>query len=242
MSPEEVSANIEYFAVSRRGPRTPACTALVLSGVSDPSSFEALVGTARAQGIERITLHCGVHRSIAASALAASCDAVVVSVRDPEDAAAVPSDAHAVVLLEDPTALEGIAQALVASGAARVTLTWPFPGGEVPPSAADIAPAARAAIEILDAGGISAGVKGLPLCALAPGPHAGRWTDRVWRSPNRWYVDAEHQLGDALAFFPEVVRFSKPDGCRFCTANRRCDGVAENWIRLGIAGSLTPIP
>ena len=146
------------------------------------------------------------------------------------------------VLLEDADLLPEIATALVGSSPARITLTWPFPGGAVPPAASQIAPAARLALSIFDDGGIAAGVKGLPLCALAPGPLAGPWRDRVWRSPNRWYVDAEHQCGEALAFFPEVVRFSKPDGCRFCAANRCCDGVAESWIRLGIAGTLTPVP
>ena len=30
-------------------------------------------------------------------------------------------------------------------------------------------------------------------------------------------------------------------GCRFCAVNRRCDGVVESWIRLGLAGPLLPL-
>ncbi len=242
MTPGEVDANIEYFAVTRRDPRTPGCTALVLSGVSDASAFDGVIDAARSHGIERVTLHCGTDLALAASDLAASCDGVVVSVQSAAQADAIPSDVHAVVLLEDPAALPDISTALVEAGPERITLTWPFPGGAIPPSAADLAPAARSALDVFAEAGIPSGVKGLPLCALAPGPVVGRWAERVWRSPNRWYVDADHQCADALAFFPEVVRFSKPDSCRFCAANRRCDGVAESWIRLGLVGSLTPVP
>jgi len=238
----EVAANITYFAVTRRGPRTPGCDALVLSGVDEAEPWVELVADARAQGIERVTLHCGADRDLATGPLAQVCDGIAMSVRGAADAAGLPSGCHAVVLLEDAEGLSDVVSALVQAKPARVTLTWPFPGGAVPPRAEALAPGVRRALDTCADAGISAGVKGLPLCTLAPGPRAGRWADRVWRSPNRWYVDASHQLDQALAFFPDVVRFSKPDSCRFCSANRRCDGVAEDWIRLGITGPLTPVP
>ena len=242
MSAVEVAENIAYFAVTRRGPRTPGCDALVLSGVIDSEPFVDVVTEARRLGMKKITLHCGEDRALATSALSAICDGIAVSVRTLEEAIGLPEGSHAVVVLEDVSALADIAAALLTVNPARITLTWPFPGGAVPTRASEVAPAVRAALDAFVDAGISAGAKGLPLCALAPGPLAGRWADRVWRSPNRWYVDASHQCADALAFFPDVVRFSKPDSCRFCSANRRCDGVAEEWIRLGIAGPLTPVP
>ena len=242
MTVEEVCDNITYFAVTRCGPRTPACDALVLSGVHTPADVLGVVEHGRRLGISKVTLHCGGDLALARSDLAACCDAVAVSVRSVGDAEALPGGAHAVVVLEQAEGLDALCRALVATRPARVTLTWPFPGGAVPPSVSELAPGVRLALDHLVSAGIPAGVKGVPLCALAPGPLAGRWADRVWRSPNRWYVDAAHQCADALAFFPDVVRFTKPDSCRFCSANRRCDGVAEAWLHMGLAGPLTPVP
>ena len=83
--------------------------------------------------------------------------------------------------------------------------------------------------------GIPCGVKGLPICRLDGD------VDAAWRSGNRWYVDAAHQCDAALLFFPGVVRFSKGDSCRFCSADGRCDGVPEPWLERGLAGPLIPI-
>jgi hypothetical protein len=242
MTVSEVRDNITHFAVTRSGPRTPGCRALVLSGVRAQDDFLDVVDFARRLGISTITLHCGGDLALAHSELAALCDAVAVSVRGVEEAEAIPQGSHAVVLLEQVGLTRDMCTALIGSKPARVTLTWPFPGGPVPPSVSDLAPGIRVALDDLAAAGIAAGVKGVPLCALAPGPLAGRWSNRVWRSPNRWYVDAAHQCAEALAFFPDVVRFMKLDSCRFCSANRRCDGVAEAWIHMGLAGPLTPVP
>ena len=45
----------------------------------------------------------------------------------------------------------------------------------------------------------------------------------------------------ALLFFPGVVRFAKPDVCRFCAAATRCDGVIAAWLDRGLAGVLRPL-
>ena len=86
----------------------------------------------------------------------------------------------------------------------------------------------------MDAAGIASGVKGLPACRLTR-------PDRLWRSANRLYVDVDHQRDDALLFFPDVVRFTKSDRCRFCSADARCDGAPEAWVAAGLAGPFTPL-
>ena len=118
-----------------------------------------------------------------------------------------------------------------------VVLTWPYPGGAQPPHASDCARPVESAIARLRAAGIRVGLKGLPLCALAP---AAREPELTWRSGNRWYVDADHQLDRALLFFPQVVHLARRDACRFCALTSRCDGVAEAWLDAALV-SLEPI-
>ena len=89
-------------------------------------------------------------------------------------------------------------------------------------------------------GELSWGIKGLPLCTLVDLPVADL-ADRVWRTGNRLYVDADHQRSEALLFQPDLVRFVKVDACRFCAVQARCDGVASSWLERGLVGPLTPV-
>ena len=91
------------------------------------------------------------------------------------------------------------------------------------------------AVAPLEAAKVAWGIKGLPACRL------GALSDRLWRSGNRWYVDAEHQGTEALLFFPDVLRFAKGDACRFCALDGKCDGVPEPWLAAGLAGRLEPV-
>lgn len=249
---DEILENVRHFTGGRRGPRTRPCGTLVLTAlpVNDPDRMAAIAdvaGQARSMGMERLVLHAGASgvdaARIAVGALGARADVVVMRVGTPEEASFVPAGAHAVVVLDRSTSgrLAAIGEALARARPGRVVLTWPLAGVDVPP-ATEAAAVARPVLDRLTAAGISAGVKGIPLCTLAPGPAPlEAWEARVWRSTNRFYVDADHQLDDALVFFPDVVRFSKTDSCRFCAAVHRCDGVVETWLRQGLAGPLVPL-
>jgi hypothetical protein len=170
-----------------------------------------------------------------------------------------PAEIPAGVLWEIPLALDlvipleagvlpgllELTRAALAASPRRLVFTWPFPGGaEPPPPAATVVEALRPAVELLRKeavahSAVAFGVKGLPVCALAgvledPAGH-------VSRSGNRWYVDADHQLDRALLFLPDVLRFSKREGCRFCEVDDRCDGVAEQWLLQGLVTELVPL-
>ena len=79
MTADEVVSNIRHFAVERVGPRTPACTRVVLSGVSDPSSLVEAVAAARTWGVEHVTWHAGLEAP--EPTLVKAVDAAVVQVK-----------------------------------------------------------------------------------------------------------------------------------------------------------------
>jgi hypothetical protein len=114
---------------------------------------------------------------------------------------------------------------------------WPFPapGTPPPPKAVDVV-AALAAAGALDLPGVR--LVHVPACL---DPREGDAVHRRWRTRNRYYVDADHQLAGALLFFPELVQLAKPDRCRFCRADLVCDGVAAQWLEQGRTGPLEPM-
>ena len=59
MSAEELTENLRYFTEGMVGPRTTACTGLVLSGVgvATRSDIPGAIDMARNLGFERIVLH-----------------------------------------------------------------------------------------------------------------------------------------------------------------------------------------
>lgn len=244
LADDEVLANVEHFTVLRRGPRTAPCTGLVLAGVDlhGRPGLAGVVDRARAWGVTRVTLHLsrGERRALAASPLARRVDAVALVVRDAHDLADVAAlpRVTAVVLLDEPGLhrLGSLAAGLAGARPDRVVFTWPLHGSRPPPHARRVAEALRSAFAPLDAAGVPAGVKGLPLCVL--GAEA---RPRLWRSANRYYVDAAHQRDRALLFFPDVVRFEKGDVCRFCVASQACDGAPAAWMERGLTGPLEPV-
>lgn len=248
LTDDELSANVQAFTVGRRGPRDVAVDTLVLSavGTARAAGVAAQVRAARTLGIERVSLHGSVVvPEVAAGALEGQADDVALRVADEVAAdvavgiaARCPARVHVVVPLsaEVLPILDALA-ARLAQATVRVLLTWPFPGAdEPPPPAPEVAAAALAgpAAALRDAG-VTVGVKGLPRCVL-DGVEGG-----AGRTRNRWYVDADHQAPHALRFLPDIVRFRKPDSCRFCAADTTCDGVASRWLDLGLAAGLRPI-
>jgi hypothetical protein len=233
MTREELLDNVHWFAVRRVGPRAAACTQLVLSGVDALEDWTAVLPAARGWGVQRIIVHGRPRPGLAV-------DSWVAVVRHPADGVAgaswaIPLDAEVLPRL---AALADAARALRPPG---VTFTWPFPSHGVPPPppAPVVVEAARSAIEGLRAAGLSVVVKGLPPCTLRS---VGEGAALAWRTRNRWVVDADHQRERALLFFPDVLRFARPDGCRVCAWATRCDGVAAPWLDAGLAGPLQPIP
>jgi len=252
LSADELRDNIRYFTAGLRTPRTAPCTSLVLSGAGvaqRPDTPEA-IALARAEGVRWVTLHvdAGDLHALPAAALA-DVDVLVIPTRpdvlDDAAAAAVAARRAGAAPVVNLTltaaslaALDAILASLRACAPRRVLLTYPFPtaaaGPDLPPADAAVQ-AIRTALGALDEAGIEAAVKGLPACYL--GTHGGR----LARTTNRWYVDADHQQGDALLFFPGVASFYKSEVCRFCAADYRCDGYFKAYLERDGAQALRPV-
>jgi hypothetical protein len=248
----EVADNVAHFTLRRRGPRVRPVQQLLLTGLS-PASAEALaprVAGWRAQGIEHLTLHLGDGGAGLLDAdLTRQAQAVVVRASHPESIRLVQGRGPStqVVVLLDAAARgrwEDWLQAAAEAPGLRWALTYPWPigrdAGPLPPAAAGWLEPLLSFQRVVQPRAADFTIKNLPLCALGEAPAAGALAQAVRRSRNRWYVDAEHQLDQALAFFPDVLRFVRRDGCRFCTQTLRCDGAAEPWLERGLLGSLQP--
>lgn len=248
MTTQEIRDNLHYFAVTLDGPRTRACTRLVLSGVgvaARPDTPE-LLAQARDWGIGHVVLHLGRDDLdiVDPAVFAGKVDALVVPVQPGPTGGAV-ADATRVIqacqaagiqvvanTVLSPLALKDLlpaARAVVASGAQRVSLSYPFPiagnvAGNVAPIAATLQ-ALGAAVGLLERSGVQVSIKGLPGCYL------GDLARLIHRSANRWYVDADHQLDRAVLFFPGVVSFTKREVCRFCALDGQCDGFFATYLR-----------
>lgn len=228
----EVVDNVRHLTEGQRGPRAHPCDALVLSGVPADriGGMAEVITRARGWGIRHVTLHTSaevVPRDL-------GLDAVGVVVRCPGDAARLRAwpvaRRTAILLLDDSAMFDACLGAL--DGLDAVAVTWPFPPATPLPLAQvgprlDVVAAVRGAADWV--------IKGLPACLV--GPHAAR----VRRSRNRFLVDADHQLGAARLFFPDVVRWAKTDSCRFCARDGTCDGVVRAWLEGGLVGRLQPV-
>lgn len=254
MPTAEVEANLRYF--TEAGPRAQPVEALVLSGVGAASrpDLAAIVALARERGIRRVTLHAGVEDLGAFRPAGLPVDLVVLPLQPGEAGASLSAGAAALFACRDAriavasnTVLSAAALDLLPA-AARVaaagsvrghTFTFPFPVDGA--QSASVPPAARAVraltplVPMLEAAGVGVALKGLPVCYL------GALGDRVRRSANRWYVDADHQRERALLFFPDVVRFHKDAACRFCAADARCDGFFATYLRRPHFPALSPL-
>jgi hypothetical protein len=240
LTDDELEHNVRHFASA--GPRGRPTSRLVLSGVGAErvDAVVALVPRLRAAGAEVVTAHA---EPDTVPAWVDAVDRVAITVRSDDDlpprvrglAITVPLEAEVVPRL-------GALLARVREAApSRVVIAWPYPdGGPPPPPVAEVVEALVDVRSVL--AGLPFDVKGLPACLLSPLRRVvPDLADRTTRTRNRWYVDADHQLGAALLFVPDVLRFAKPEGCRFCEVDGRCDGVALAWHRLGLSGPLLPI-
>lgn len=247
LSRAELLANLRHFTEGQRGPRTAPCTALVLSGVgllSSPDTLPVLT-QARSLGIEHVVLHAGVEdlEGFAAAPWRGLVDVLVVPLQ-PETAHGLEVGAEAVAACRAAgiaVAVNTVLSTLALGSLERVarvaadlapdscTFSFPFPTGAEqapPPAPASLLPALGRAVATLEAADAEPRIKGLPACYLGP------LAERLGPSSNRFYVDADHQLDDALMFFPHVLAFHKGDACRFCSHDSRCDGFFAAWLRL----------
>ncbi|HHO53400.1 MAG TPA: hypothetical protein ENK18_21650 [Deltaproteobacteria bacterium] len=242
MTSEEVVANLDFFRDP--GPRERPIRALILSGIPDAwlggAQLEGVVLYAVGAGLERIVLHLTPGQTAQPLPLGVS---VAVVVRTPGDARALQGEALAVTVPLLPGALGELGAVLAALATAPVsqlTLLWPLPAEGVHAPAAGEVIAALLALD--DPCTPRWGIKGLPRCVLQPlAERIPDLSDRVWRSVNRFYVDADHQRRAALLFQPDLVSFAKGDACRFCALDQRCDGVAAPWLEAGLVGPLEPV-
>jgi len=256
MSEPELVDNIHYFTEGLKGPRTQPCTGLVLSGVgvaSRPDTPEA-IKLARDLGITRVVLHVGGEDlgDLDVVRFTGLVDVLVTPVQ-PETGALVEVcrviqsaracglqvAANTVLTANALPALVRAARPIAKACPDSMTFTYPFPinGNEATtaPTPRRVMSALRPALGILDRAGVHVQIKGLPAC------HLGDSTDRLGRTHNRYYVDADHQKDKALMFFPDVVRFHKSDSCRFCTADGQCDGFFSTYLRRPGFPQLKPI-
>ena len=248
MSEEELLENLWYFGEGMEGPRTHPCTRLVFSGVgvATREDLPRVMDKARGWGFAHIVLHVGVEdlEKLNLGELENRVDCVVVPLQPGRGGAHVQQGASAIracqeagievaantVLSQEAVSqLEAVTRRLTSVRPMRASFTFPFPiaGGsstEVVKAAA-VRRALSKAIPALEASGIAVSVKGLPACYLDEYRHVFR------KSANRWYVDADHQLKEALLFFPDVVGFSKTDACRFCSVDSSCDGFFATYLR-----------
>lgn len=240
MRVDEVAANVEHFTVRRDGPRARAVHTLVLSAVTEAEAGLAeVVRAARRHHIRWVVVHAAADAAaLLAGPLGREVDrfVAVASASSPAPPAgvvvSVPLDAATVAALPD------VVGAL--RGARQVVFTWPFPapGAQPPPPAAEVLAAVRRVAPALD--GVPWALRGVPPCVWGPELRS-RLAPEARRSANRFYVDAEHQLDGALVFFPDVVAWAKPDACRACALDTRCDGVVGAWLDHGLLPPLEPI-
>ena len=248
MDPVELRQNLEHFTEGMKGPRTRPCTTLVLSGVGVASREDVpeLIDRARAWGVGTVVLHAGVEdlESFDASRFEGRVHRMVVPVQPGRGGAALQhgrrviaaSQEHGMVVTASTqlTALavprlETVGRVIRSVGPSSAVFTYPFP---ISGNTASEVPGVRAPVQALErvvgpleTAGLQVDLKGLPICYL------GALARRVRRTSNRWYVDADHQCGDALMFFPDVVAFTKTEACRFCSADASCDGFFATYLR-----------
>jgi len=225
MTETEVVAQIDWFARGRVGPRQPPVERVVFAGAGpDDPRFAAAHARCRALGLQLVA-----HAS-------------------PRDVDAYPGDVRLAVPVHGAEDLRfercaGVSVGISLTDGAmaglrarwleanrrfrRVVLSWPVPGGEPPASVESVRHA------LMDLPG--AVVKGMTPCQLHGTPAVAETTG------NRWYVDADHMLQQALLFFPALVPRAKPDSCRWCAAARTCDGLPVPWLDQGRAGPLEPL-
>ena len=258
MSTDEVLRNVRRFTLGQQGPRTQPCKGLVLSGIGVASREDTpqVLRAARQWGVQWVVLHAGGEdlEHFDAATWSDLVDVLVVALQPVEIGGGLVAGSRAVAACRDAGIrvavntvlnwrgvdnLRAVARSISRVRPDEVTFTYPFPingnDGTSPPPIPRTLVALREALSLLQNADIRPRVKGLPACYL------GENRLSLGRSANRWYVDADHQLGDALMFFPEVVAFHKEEICRFCAVDAECDGFFATYLRRPGFPPLSPL-
>lgn len=256
MSEDELIENIRFF--TKEDPRAFPCTGLVLSGVgvTTREDIPDLIKFSRDRGINRVILHVGGEdlENFNVQPWQNLVDVLVVPIQPVEVEGGLSAGAKAVTSCQDfglkvavntvlnSRAIEkllAVARAISRIKPDEVTFTYPFPinGSEsnLTPPIARTVKLLTEAIEMLERASIRPRIKGLPACYL------GEHYRLLGRSYNRFYVDADHQLNEALYFFPDVVSFQKEEICRFCSQDQNCDGFFATYLRRSGFPPLEPL-
>ncbi len=244
LSVGEVLANARHFRSP--GPRAAPIQHVVLSGLPrgwTDAILGEIVDELRELGIERIVVHLDETQGRAGIGGAAGCDLVVTSANPGALTGVAFRPALTIPLVPDVLGRLGRVMTEVERLApTRVTWVWPFPDGtsERPISSQSLAVSLADHLGRWRDAPFAWGIKGLPRCALGALEGVVSLAERIWRTRNRYYVDADHQRGNALMFEPDLVQLVKYDRCRFCAVDDRCDGLAERWLAEGLVPE--PIP
>lgn len=225
MTDAEVQGNIRWFTEGMRGPRTRPSTRLVLSGVDDDRyrTLPSILRGARQLGIEHVVVHAG-HR--APPLVPDEVDVVVMRVPLHTERPTVAGTVCWVLEARQGQgpAVEHAAMGVLRVAGSRLVLTWPYPPAGRPAAPHEVQAMLRRLMPVARQHGSTLHLRGLPSCLV------GALDTSPRRARNRWYVDADHQQSGALRFFPDVLRMSKLDACRFCALDDRCDGIADGVL------------
>jgi len=250
LSNDEILRNLRFFTEEMKGPRTYPVNRLVLSGVGVAKRGDLLeiVAAAKALGCDQTTLHVGVDevegflpvsnapitRVVIPVLAGAKKDwsgelERAVSLTERCNHAGVEVAINCTLSTQSIGAMDMLISSMKEAPPSTISITFPFPSNKMTalPSFEGALHTLKIAVPAMEALGIKVGIKGLPPCFL------GELSRCSWRSSNRWYVDSEHQLDNALLFFPDVVSFTKIENCRFCSYDSRCDGFFSAYISSG---------
>lgn len=245
LSLDEVLYNARHFL--EPGPRSAPVQRVVLSGLPDAwlaGPLSEAVEILTASGIERVVAHLDETQIVSVPKRGFGCDLVVTSCTPRTIAAATISFSLTIPLV--PEVLDHIDVVMEEAAAlrpVRVTWVWPFPDGTAsrPVPAGSVAEILARNLGRWRQPSFPWGIKGLPRCTLRQLDQEVSLAGRIWRTRNRYYVDADHQRSRALMFEPDLVQLVKSDRCRFCAVDGRCDGVAERWLAEGLVLELLPL-
>ena len=223
-------------------------------GVANRADTRAALALARAEGMEHIVVQVGMEdlEALDHRGYAGLVDVLVIPVQPGSGSLAVAGRVIGEARVAGMTVaanttlhsgalpgLKAVARMLAQAQPSSFTFTFPFPINGAPASTVPTPPqalaAVRAVLPILDAAGVDVVLKGLPAC------HLGAEAHRQRRTSNRWYVDADHQADEALAFFPDLVSFHKDENCRFCAADAVCDGFFAAYLKREGFPQLRPV-
>ena len=234
LSPLDFHKNLKYFRIELDTPRSTPCHSLTLSGLPhDPTDyFEAL------QQVPRFN-YCTIHLPDATipwtllEEYRSLFDRLVLPI-SPKQSPAIPAWAQTctqcvLLLTETHVSHTEWLKWLTQIDAQKLILSYPAPMSKhTPLSPDDVRLFLEQSAPQFEQLNIPVLIRGIPPCLLRDSVVS---LERITsKTSNRWYVDAEHQCGNARLFFPDLLQFHKDDQCRFCAFGTSCDGFFLEYL------------